>query len=144
MPLHQQTNCPDCGVTPGQQHHEGCDVARCVVCGMQQLQCNPRREHGLAGANLPPMQTWTGQWPGDAECREFGWYARWTITTEYSPDGLPDSGNSIPCPAEHPHARLDLNRLAYAAAVGQIDWSRERERYVQATRSGPTRAIFAT
>jgi hypothetical protein len=123
--------CPDCGVAPGQRHQEGCDVAHCVICGQQQLQCNPRREHGLRKADWPPMQTWTGEWPGEAECREWGWYSRWTVVTEYSHDGLPDSGHSIPCEADHPHAHLDLNRIGHEAATGHIVWSRERERYVR-------------
>jgi hypothetical protein len=122
--------CPDCAVTPGQRHKEGCDVARCVVCGQQQLQCDPEAEHGLTGPSLPPMQTWTGEWPGYVECREWGWWGRWTVVTEYSHDGRPNSGPFVPCPADHPDARTDLNRLALEAARGRIVWSRERERYV--------------
>jgi len=55
--------CPDCGVRPGTRHQEGCDVARCVVCGEQQLQCDPAANHGLTGDATPPMQIWTGSWP---------------------------------------------------------------------------------
>lgn len=125
-------SCPDCGVDPGERHMESCDVARCVICGEQELQCYADDEHGLADPDLPPMQTWTGLWPGVAECREWGWYARWTVVTEYSPDGLPDSGEMVPCPPDHPHAMPDLNRLVLAADRGEITWDRQRERYVRA------------
>lgn len=115
--------CPDCAVKPGAQHQDGCDVALCVGCGQQALQC---------GAHLDtPMQTWTGVWPGEVECREWGWWARWTIVTEYSTDGRPDSGPLVPCSVEHPDARTDLNRLAVAGMRGEVVWSRERERYVR-------------
>ena len=28
-------NCPDCGVKPGYQHHYGCEVEICTICGKQ-------------------------------------------------------------------------------------------------------------
>lgn len=59
-------NCPDCGVAPKKEHQEGCDVARCVGCGQQQLSCDVHID--------TPMQTWTGLWPGVEECQEWGWY----------------------------------------------------------------------
>lgn len=130
-PAVSSRQCHDCGVMPGERHDEGCDVALCVVCGLQQLQCDPEAEHGLTGPDLPPMQTWTGEWPGEAECREWGWWARWTVVTEYSPDGRPDSGPTVPCSADHPDALADLNRLRVAECRGEIAWSRERERYVR-------------
>lgn len=122
--------CPDCGVVPGKRHEEGCDVARCVICGQQQLQCDPEEEHGLTGPDLPPMQTWTGEWPGEAECREWGWWARWTEFSGYGRDDVPDTGSFVECAPDHPHAYPNLSRLASAAALGKITWSRERERYV--------------
>ena len=115
--------CPDCAGRYGARHKEGCDVALCVGCGLQQLQCGEHLD--------TPMQTWTGVWPGEAECREWGWWARWTIVTEYSPDGRPDSGPLVPCPADHPDARTDLNRLAVAAMRGEVAWSRGQERFVR-------------
>lgn len=46
-------NCPDCGVTPGRRHGRRCD--------------------GLSRRGLPPMQTWTGEWPGS----QYGASADW-------------------------------------------------------------------
>lgn len=60
--LHAPWRCPDCGVMPGERHREGCDVARCVGCGQQALQCDRHLDR--------PMQTWTGRWPGSEEIEE--------------------------------------------------------------------------
>ena len=54
--------CPDCGAEPCEQHEDGCDVARCTVCGIQAIQCY---EHLDA-----PIETWSGLWPGIKECYE--------------------------------------------------------------------------
>jgi hypothetical protein len=54
--------CGDCAVLPGERHEEGCDVARCVGCGQQALQCDRHLDR--------PMQTWTGRWPGSEEIEE--------------------------------------------------------------------------
>lgn len=143
--LLQKTDCPDCGVAPGVAHEEGCDVASCPFCGFQDLQCGSQREEDEHGEGIGPafcsntdnqrtdgdMQVWTGVWPGVAECVEFGWWARWTVVTEYSRDGSPDSGELVPCAFEHPHARTDLNRLIIAGATGELVWNPVRSRWVQ-------------
>ncbi len=100
--------CPDCGVEPDLEHHEYCDVERCPTCGGQYISC------GCDGAphfRLP----WTGEWPGVAECREFGWY------TLFSP-----SDGWVRCGADQPGARPDLNRLQIEAV-----WSKEQGRFIR-------------
>ncbi|WP_019584160.1 hypothetical protein [Thioalkalivibrio sp. ALE16] len=87
-------NCPDCNVAPGEYHEPDCDVERCPACGFQLLSC------GCAIHDCPPVP-WMGEWPGEAECREFGW----TITI---------NGREEP----------DLNRL-YAEAA----WNPEKQRF---------------
>jgi hypothetical protein len=75
--------CPDCAVEPGQQHEDGCDVARCLKCGGQHLGCGCR--DGIA-------DVWVGIWPGIKECYEkkllsrFGEKDEWTfdLNTEAS------------------------------------------------------------
>jgi hypothetical protein len=58
-------SCHDCGVPPGQNHIEGCDVARCRNPKShkmtQRLGCNC----GNCGEDI-----WTGIWPGIQECYE--------------------------------------------------------------------------
>jgi hypothetical protein len=60
----ERSACPDCAVSPGQPHEDGCDVARCTVCGAQRIGC----DH--AGSEQGWGHIWTGEWPGDAEVRE--------------------------------------------------------------------------
>lgn len=98
--------CPDCGAAPGTLHEEGCDIERCPECGGQRLSC--------ACEITAPRLPWTGLWPGVAECREFGWYAKL----------LPGRG-WVPCGKGDRQAHEDLNRL-HAQAI----WSRERGRFV--------------
>ncbi|MFI6098198.1 hypothetical protein ACIA8G_21770 [Lentzea sp. NPDC051213] len=57
--------CPDCEVSIGEPHIDGCDVARCLQTGLQQLSCEATHDCGA--------EVWTGEWPGTAECREYGW-----------------------------------------------------------------------
>jgi hypothetical protein len=102
------TSCPDCGVVPGSQHEDGCDVARCLSTGGQRLSCHQSHDCG--------EDVWTGDWPGDAECREFGWWVQDRCT-----EGL----GWVPCAPDAPGATEDLNRLALDAR-----WSAEQERWV--------------
>ena len=110
-------NCPDCGVAPGTEHligrgegdFGGCDVARCLATGSQRLACGGEYHSGSCGRDV-----WTGEWPGVAECREFGWYAKmvpgqgWVATTADDPTGMEN-----------------LNRLFFDA-----QWSPELRRFV--------------
>lgn len=105
MPNETTTNCPDCGVTPGQTHKENCDIARCAHTGEQRLQCGHEDCH----------TTWTGQWPGDAECAEYGWWIRMDSDLGW-----------VPCAADHPEATEDLNRLNTHA-----HWDANAQRYIK-------------
>jgi hypothetical protein len=59
-----EPNCPDCDAGIGQAHDDRCDVARCLATGLQRL--------GHKSCRCP-RDVWTGRWPGEAECTEFGW-----------------------------------------------------------------------
>jgi hypothetical protein len=117
--------CSDCDVNPGERHLEGCDVALCKKCGHQLLSC----DHIDDSIELDTI--WTGEWPGKLECRELGWYARWTIVTECSRDGRPDSGPERRCNADDLDAHLDLNRLGFAGHTGELVWNKQLERWVR-------------
>ena len=113
--------CPDCDVEPGDAHARGCDVERCRLCGGQAISCDCSDDLGddlddlvtHAGGRLQ----WTGEWPGEAECREFGLYCRDLL------DGKPVDMNTafmsrervewhVPCSPLDEGAHADLNRLA--------------------------------
>jgi hypothetical protein len=139
--------CPDCGAEVGTAHDGNCDVARCLWTGRQRLQCDGSlaakccralREAGrddLAGdlayyLSLDDPEhdcgddAWTGEWPGKAECREFGWWSYFG----------PDHGETgwVQVPAEQvdrlrsfgTNVTEDLNRLAVEAV-----WDRQAQRY---------------
>lgn len=94
--------CGDCGVEPGWPHIDGCDVARCTECGWQRIGCE--HEESALGWG----QTWTGVWPGEAECHELGLiYA-----------------NGDPM----------LNELAMMAHMGGVVWSKDQQRWERVQR----------
>ena len=102
-------NCGDCGVKPGEPHAENCDVARCMQTGHQRLSCFGDHDHG--------RDVWTGVWPGEIECIEFGWFSVFT------PDGWRR------CGPDEPGAGPDLNRLHEFG--GEARWDRAAGRWVK-------------
>jgi hypothetical protein len=104
-----KTICGDCGAMVGELHDVGCDVEICEDCGDQRISC--RCDHRSGRPRLP----WSGEWPGAAECREFGWFSKLT----------PDRG-WIECDASDPNASPDLNRLGR-----DTDWDPDLRRFVK-------------
>ena len=101
--------CPDCDAGPGEVHEIGCDIEQCPYCGHQLISCDCTRR--------PPLDDrmpWPGTWPGVAECREFGWYAR-----------LVPGRGWVSCGPEEEGATEDLNRLHVEAT-----WDRAEKRFV--------------
>src|SRR5205823_2719377 len=86
-------------------------------CGLQLLSC----EHFLFGTTeAPPDEErlpWTGEWPGEAECREFGW---WCKPSPDDPEGGPD-----------------LNRLRKEGI-----WDRQRKRFIRKEDLGGARLVL--
>ena len=102
-------NCHDCGAHPGALHEPDCDVERCANCGGQRVSCGcPDR---LKNRRLP----WTGEWPGEAECREFGWFGKL----------IPGAG-WVACDQHDPDAEPDVNRL-----YREAKWDRRAGRFVR-------------
>jgi hypothetical protein len=116
--------CHDCAAKPGEPHSDGCDTARCLVSGIQRLQCDEPHDCG--------HDVWTGEWPGTTECREFGWYSRWADDAgqpiDYATGGLEriQAGHWEQCGPGDPGAGPDLNRLH----GHETRWDRERQRWV--------------
>jgi hypothetical protein len=115
--------CWDCGVPIGQPHDKGCDVARCLFNGGQRLACNGGEGHNaifdVTGIDWAEelhdcgQDIHTGQWPGEAECIEFGWYAKFT------------AAGWEQCGQDDPDGRPNLNRLH----TGEAQWNRETLRW---------------
>ncbi len=100
-----RTDCPDCGVAPGEAHLPNCDVEQCSVCKGQRLMCVMS---GRACSGHDPQSSyWTGEWPGKALCREKGWYSV-----------LFEGHGWLPCTADYPGATEDLNRLTVFEMTG--------------------------
>lgn len=114
--------CPKCGVAPDQLHAFGCDVERCPYCGGQLFSCLcPASDNGVPDDD---RMAWTGEWPGVAECREFGWYAKRV-----------EGKGWVRCQAGEPDACEDLNRLYDPQ---EARWDRKKKRFVR--RSSDTRS----
>lgn len=139
--------CGDCGVFPGELHQSGCDIEQCPRCGFQAISCNciyeifqidpatmeekhPNLyEHGPTEAMVKAWDVewdhrrlrWTGEFPGAAECREFGWYSKFILT----PEG-PYMGRWEECGPDYPQASENINRL-YAEA----SWDADKQRWVK-------------
>ena len=71
---------------------------------------------------------WSGLWPGERECREFGWF--WGQPN-------PDSSGSVPGGPDNPERLPDLNRLHREAV-----WDRRQKRFVRKEELGGARLVL--
>lgn len=131
-------SCHDCAAKPGELHEYGCDTERCPFCGGQLITCgclykklgmdrdnlpediyndgptDEMEEKFLAMLNEAKRLPWTGMWPGEAECREYGFWSKFT------------ANGWEQCDKSDPDASPDLNRLAV-----ECRWDPEKRRYVK-------------
>jgi len=90
-------HCPDCGVTIGEFHHEGCDIEPCPLCGLQYDGCDCKPSEVYAAERV----RFAGYCAGEAECVEYGMFIKL----------LPDKSGHVSCSADDDGAYLDYNRL---------------------------------
>jgi hypothetical protein len=107
--------CPDCGVEPGDLHLLGCDVERCPECGGQLISCGCFAESFDEDA-IPNRMEWDGEWPGLADCREYG---LWCKRNPHGPGWTP-------CSQDDPEASEDLNRL-----MTECQWNKEKRKWLR-------------
>jgi hypothetical protein len=73
--LKVDNDCPKCGAAPGELHAPGCLWEQCPRCGKIVGGCSCSLSE-----DWPPPEgdriPWAGEFPGAAECREFGWYVK--------------------------------------------------------------------
>lgn len=128
--------CGDCAVEPGQPHQPGCDVARCMWTGLQDIGCG----NGLTAACCRALRSsgndeladaladylslddpdhdcgtdiWTGEYPGLDDARRLNLWCYWGPTW-------------VVCDANHPDADPDLNRLVSTCRWDRATWRWEK------------------
>lgn len=108
--MSNKEHCPDCGVAPGKEHLNGCDIEQCPRCGWQLISCCCNTDA------FPPMK-WTGL-PFTVEaCRKLGWYAK-----------LVDNVGWVPCDPDDNDATEDVNRL-----YRETQWDSTKRMFVRPT-----------
>jgi hypothetical protein len=105
--------CPACQAAIGETHTDDCDVAECLATGRKRMWC--RAQPDAAGHDCG-QATWTGEWPGHRECREFGWHVRWDA----------EAGRWVRCAPDVEGSGPDLTRL-----YRQARWDAARRRWVR-------------
>jgi hypothetical protein len=141
--INRPPNCGDCGAKPGELHMHGCDVERCPRCGHQAIGCGCiyevcgmdreklEKDHPDIYNNGPTDEMyakwdsewekrrmpWTGEWPGVAECQEYGFYAYLIPYVGWPACATKDA---------HLEATEDLTRL-----VTTCRWDQEKQRFVK-------------
>lgn len=107
----KERNCPQCGAAPGTLHENSCRWEVCPDCGkLLIIACICG--HKATGIRVP----WQGGYPGQRECREYGWWSR----------RVPGVSGWVPCGPNDRGACTDLNRLQEEAV-----WDKDQQRWVR-------------
>ena len=108
-----QAYCPECHVSIGMPHLDGCDIAQCYNCGGQRLTCQCKE---------PGNDTWTGYWPGTKEAEEYGFF--------YKDDPTGNQLGLVPpritCDGNDPDARVNITAMQRACL-----WDKDKKRFVK-------------
>lgn len=110
-----KTDCCCCRVGPGELHVSGCDIEQCPDCGGQVISCGCHAHLPKDDDRIP----WGGEYPGTAECREHGLWAKPT------PAGWKRCGKGDPGAIE------DLNSLRMFGR-----WDKGKRKFVLKTMKG--------
>lgn len=128
--------CGDCGALPGYAHDNNCDVARCPLCGEQRLQCYIHKR-----SKIPSI--WTGIYPGEVECIEYGLWSKFVYIDNGKPvDYMKEPAQQrkaywvVKTTAEDQDGTLDLNTLMLWSKTGKLAWSRKLQRWVKPDYTG--------
>jgi hypothetical protein len=97
-----------------------------MLCGGQVISCGCwSDENDNPVTHDVELETWTGFWPGYAECVEYGIYCHWVEPTPGRPLNPGVTTGWVPCDLSLPDATPGLNQL-HARCV----WSRELRKFV--------------
>ena len=106
--------CPECCVTIGMPHVNGCDVERCPECGRQKISC----DCDVQNSSTLPAIVWSGFWPGELECFEYGLFCVFK-----------NGSGWVKCAADFPGASADINTLFSCG-----HWDKKALRWVMPTK----------
>lgn len=115
----EASTCYECTARVGRAHRAGCPIAICLVTGRPRLDCAAKHDCGY--------DCWSGELPGDAECREYGLFSDWVDSEGRSipPHDHVTPGRWVDATADDPYAVADMDRLH---ELGR--WDRKRQRWV--------------
>ena len=83
--------CHDCGVKIGKLHKQGCDVARCTICGAQLLMCKHYPEGNSVWSGIMSLEYYILCEALDLPFVKWVEGKGWVETTRDDPDGSYDA-----------------------------------------------------
>ncbi len=100
--------CQNCGVMPGENHRDACDLEQCSECGKPTTYCECDLQ--VEKEILP----WDGDYPGATDAGNLGFWCHLT------------NHGWARCDKDHPDAMPDINRLCVDAV-----WDKQKKKFVK-------------